>query len=399
MIVSATRSASRLAEPRANLRLVLPEPGVTPPPAEPLPRSVTIPAKSPGNSCENPASRGMIVCSRSAAANNLPGGAVRWKSSVPALVVAVHSGEGVGRFADCRCRPDGGRSPVGLRGPVDNHRLSDQRISGRRHSVTITGTAFGSGATEVYFGFDITSADPYGVQATEVSSAGTAIVVHAPVFELTSNPTVSITVIATSGTAITEANVYTYSVHHPDGDRGHDGRLPAGRPDRRRHGGHRGGHAVQLGQLGPLRGRRGTNVIENSPDSLSVTAPAGTPVTQDITVTSPKGTSGTSSVDQFTYNSTLAMANGTGSYGTGTSTSSNSTSQPPNDVFNVLSLMTGGRLVDPTTFTVVSQPASDYYLQLQLLGVHPGPDRRRLREQLDLRRDDDRHPDRDDRHL
>ena len=59
------------------------------------------------------------------------------------------------------------------------------------NNVTISGTGFGSGATEVYFGFDITSANPYGVQATEVSSAGTAIVVHAPVFELTSDPTVS----------------------------------------------------------------------------------------------------------------------------------------------------------------------------------------------------------------
>ncbi len=52
------------------------------------------------------------------------------------------------------------------------------------------------------------------------------------------------------------------------------------------------------------------------------------------------------------------MAPGTGAYGTGSSTSTGTTSQPPNDVFNVLSLMTGGPAADPTTLTVVSQPAS-----------------------------------------
>ncbi len=104
-------------------------------------------------------------------------------------------------------------------------------------------------------------------------------------------------------------------------------------------------------------GTAGTNILENSLDSLSVTSPAGTG-TVDITVTNSAGTSATSSADQFTYNSTLAMAPGTGAYATGSSTSTETTSQPPNDVFNVLDLMTGGPAVDPSTLTVVSQPAS-----------------------------------------
>ena len=101
----------------------------------------------------------------------------------------------------------------------------------------------------------------------------------------------------------------------------------------------------------------GTSILENSLDSLSVTSPAGTG-TVDITVTNAAGTSATSSADQFTYNSALAMAPGTGAYGTGSSTSTGTTAQPPNSVFNVLSLMTGGPAADPTTLTVVSQPAS-----------------------------------------
>ena len=102
----------------------------------------------------------------------------------------------------------------------------------------------------------------------------------------------------------------------------------------------------------------GTSILENSLDSLSVTSPAGSAGTVDITVTNAAGTSATSSADQFTYNSALAMAPGTGAYGTGSSTSTGTTAQPPNDVFNVLSLMTGGPAADPTTLTVVSQPAS-----------------------------------------
>ncbi|MGA8725320.1 MAG: IPT/TIG domain-containing protein, partial [Acidimicrobiales bacterium] len=102
----------------------------------------------------------------------------------------------------------------------------------------------------------------------------------------------------------------------------------------------------------------GTAILENSLDSLSVTSPAGSAGTVGITVTNSAGTSATSSADQFTYNSALAMAPGTGAYGTGSSTSTGTTAQPPNDVFNVLSLMTGGPAADPTTLTVVSQPAS-----------------------------------------
>ena len=75
---------------------------------------------------------------------------------------------------------------------------------------------------------------------------------------------------------------------------------------------------------------------------------------------------------------------------------SGTTSQPPNDVFNVLSLMTGGPAVDPThPHRRLPAGLGDHHLQLQLLGVHPGPDRRRLLGGLDLRRHDDRHPDRD----
>ena len=69
-------------------------------------------------------------------------------------------------------------------------------------------------------------------------------------------------------------------------------------------------------------------------------------------------------------------------------------------MFNVLALMTGGPAVDPSTLTVVTQPASGaitfnsnflVYTPAQTDGGSAG--------QLDLQRHDDRHPDRDDRHL
>ena len=74
--------------------------------------------------------------------------------------------------------------------------------------------------------------------------------------------------IATSGTAITKPNTYAYA-HHPDGDRALDARLPAGRPDRRRHDRDGIGHqfngvtAVKFGTVA------GTSLLDNSPQSSS----------------------------------------------------------------------------------------------------------------------------------
>ena len=104
-------------------------------------------------------------------------------------------------------------------------------------------------------------------------------------------------------------------------------------------------------------GVAGTNILENSLDSVTATAPAGTG-TVDVRVTTAAGTSAANSSDHFAYNSTLTMANGTGGYGTGTSTSTGTNPQPPVDNFNALSLVTGGSGVNVSSLTVVTQPAS-----------------------------------------
>ena len=101
-----------------------------------------------------------------------------------------------------------------------------------------------------------------------------------------------------------------------------------------------------------------SSYLVNSLNSITAISPADTG-TVDITVTTSLGTSAKSSADQFTYNSVLTLVPGTASYDSGTSTSTGTTANPTVvQKFNALTLVTGGATIDPTTLTVVDQPAS-----------------------------------------
>ncbi len=233
-------------------------------------------------------------------------------------------------------------------------------------TVTVNGSGFGTTAspsvTAVYFSSCPTTLPPSPCNPAGTSIhvvKGTQLTVVSPAFVGSpTNTTVDIIVYdGANGSTTSSADHYTYVPGKPTVTGVTTVATPPGGPTG-------GGTVVNVTGTNfsgvtavDFGSTAGTSILENSLDSLSVTSPAGTG-TVDITVTNSAGTSATSSADQFTYNSALAMAHGTGAYGTGSSTSTGPTAQPPNSVFNVLSLMTGGPAADPSTLTVVSQPAS-----------------------------------------
>ena len=93
--------------------------------------------------------------------------------------------------------------------------------------------------------------------------------------------------------------------------------------------------------------------LVNSLTSITAVSPAGTGAV-DVTVTTGLGTSATSSADQFTYNGTLAVANGTASYSNspGTTVPVTATSQTGSTVtLTALGTWTAGQKVGISGFT------------------------------------------------
>ena len=102
-----------------------------------------------------------------------------------------------------------------------------------------------------------------------------------------------------------------------------------------------------------------TSVLVNSIRSITAIAPAGTGVV-DVTVHTGLGTSLVNApADQFTYNGTLAIVDGTAAYSSGPQSSTAITAPAPQATrFNALTLATGGTTFDPATLHVVTAPSS-----------------------------------------
>ncbi len=163
--------------------------------------------------------------------------------------------------------------------------------------VTVSGTGFTS-ATAVYFGS--TSAAGFTVgsdtQITAVSPAGTG--------------TVDVTVTTPGGTSATTADdQFTYATATASGGALQPPTVTALSPDG---GPAAGGTSVTITGSGFTAGATvdfGTNpatqVTVNSATSITALAPAGSG-TVDVRVTTPAGTSATSTADQFTYSTSTA---------------------------------------------------------------------------------------------
>ena len=181
-----------------------------------------------------------------------------------------------------------GRRPVHLHTGTDGHDVSPNAGPlGGTTGVTITGTNL-TGATAVDFG-----TGQAGTDATVVSPS--EITVNAPA---ESAATVDVTVTTPGGTsAISSADHFTYTAAPT---------VTAVSPNAGPLGGttgvtitgtnFTGATAVDFGT-----GQAGTNVTVVSSSEITVNAPAESAATVDVTVTTPGGTSATSSADHFTY--------------------------------------------------------------------------------------------------
>jgi hypothetical protein len=153
-------------------------------------------------------------------------------------------------------------------------------------TVTITGTNFVTGATAVAFGANAAT-------SVTVNSASSITATAPP----GSAGTVDITVTTPGGTSATGvADDFTYDP------------VPTVTAVSPSAGPTTGGTAVTITGSGFVHGSTvafGTghpaSATYNSPTQLTATAPAGSSGSVDITVTTPGGTSATSSADQFTY--------------------------------------------------------------------------------------------------
>ena len=230
-------------------------------------------------------------------------------------------------------------------------------------SVVVTGTNFGlqvgakvfSYMESVQFGTALTT--NFTVQSS------TQITVQVPM-ALAGATTVDVTVTTTSG--ISAANppadqfTYTYGAPTVTGVTtvGTSGGVASGPTN--------GGTAVTIAgtnltgaTAASFGGTAATSVLVNSSQSVTVTSPAGSG-TKDLTVTTPSGTTPVNApADQFTYNSTFGVANGFGSYTPGTTTSTGlPESPPPLGQLNAFALVTGGGGYNPSSLTVITQPAA-----------------------------------------
>ncbi len=152
--------------------------------------------------------------------------------------------------------------------------------------VTIDGSGF-TGATGVNFG---------SVAASfEVESDGTIVATAPP----QASGTIDVTVTTPSGTSATsEADQFTYTAAAAPtvtGIADSSGSVSGGTQVTVLGSGFTGASAVNFG------GTDASDFTVLSDNAILVTAPAGTAGTVDITVTTPSGTSSTSSADQFTY--------------------------------------------------------------------------------------------------
>ena len=219
------------------------------------------------------------------------------------------------------------------------------------NTVTIQGTNI-AGATAVDFGS--TPATSFAVNSTAPGSGIAQITAVVPPGTGTAN----ITVTTPGGTSpTTVADVYTFlSTPTVTGIRTLTN--PAGGPTG-------GGTQVLVDGTGftsdsvvSFGGTVATSTLVNSLDSITAVAPAGAAGTVDVTVHNAQGTSGSTSADDYTYDATPGIADGTASYST--STAVTQTTQPANpvDSFNASTLVTGGTTFDPSTLSVVTQPTS-----------------------------------------
>jgi serine/threonine protein kinase len=152
--------------------------------------------------------------------------------------------------------------------------------------VTITGTHL-SGATGVSFG---------GASASIVSDSSTQVSVTSPAG---SAGTVNVTVTTPGGTSATgSADHFTYTVPVPAPT------VTEVKPDS---GLTNGGTTVTIvgdnleNATGVSFGGAAATIVSNSDETITVTSPAGSAGTVNVTVTTPGGTSATSSADYFTY--------------------------------------------------------------------------------------------------
>jgi hypothetical protein len=159
--------------------------------------------------------------------------------------------------------------------------------------VAITGSGF-TGATAVKFGS--TTATSYIVNSdtsiTATSPAGTG--------------TVNVAVTTPVGTSTTSsADQFTYVVTVAPtvtGINPNSGPVTGGTSVAITGTGFTGATAVNFGNIAA------TSCIVNSSTSVTATSPAESAGTVDVTVTTPAGTSPTSSADQFTYNPALSIS-------------------------------------------------------------------------------------------
>ncbi len=159
-------------------------------------------------------------------------------------------------------------------------------------SVTITGTAL-TGATAVHFG----------------ANAATGVVVNSDTSVSATSPagsagTVDVTVTTPVGTSPTSANDKFIYAGPPvvTGVNPNAGPLGSGTSVTISGTSFTGATAVHFGA------NAATGVVVNSATSITATAPSGSAGTVDVTVTTPGGTSATSSSDHFTYDVVPAIA-------------------------------------------------------------------------------------------
>jgi hypothetical protein len=152
-------------------------------------------------------------------------------------------------------------------------------------SVTITGTNL-TAATAVHFG----------------ANAATGVVVNSPTSITATSPagsagTVDVTVTTPGGSSATSsADQFTYIAAPTVTNVNPNGGLAAGGTSVTITGtGFTGATAVHFGA------NAATGVVVNSATSITATSPAGSAGTVDVTVTTPGGTSATSTADNYTY--------------------------------------------------------------------------------------------------
>jgi parallel beta-helix repeat protein len=160
---------------------------------------------------------------------------------------------------------------------------------GGNNTVTISGTGF-TNATAVFFGANAATSftvnSPTSITATVPASTGDAA------------GTVDVTVTTAGGTSGTSSlDQYTYVVLTPSitSVSPSSGYVGGGETVTISGSGFTGATAVKFGS------NAATNIVVVNDNTITVTAPAGSLGTVDVTVTTPGGTSTTSSADDFTY--------------------------------------------------------------------------------------------------